>query len=72
MFTETIQYSFNAAIQYYKNKENSLPITSTNNNVKCLDFDLDTIVFKSVPKSPVHLAEVNPYNKTLLEVMEMV
>ena len=37
-----------------------------------LDFDMDKVVFKSVPSSPIKLAEVNPYNKTLLDVMEMV
>jgi len=49
-----------------------LPISSTNNNVKCLDFDMDKAVFKSLPRSSINLAQVNPYNKTLLEVMEMV
>ena len=72
---ETVQYSLGAmkvVIQNYKNEQNMLPISSINNNVKCLDFDMDKVVFKSVPSSPIKLAEVNPYNRSLLEVMDMV
>ena len=74
MFTES-PLSFDTmklVIQLYKNNGNMLPVSSTNNNVKCLDFDMDKVVFQSAPRSPINLAEVNPYNKTLLEVMEMV
>ena len=69
--TVSLFTSMKEVIQNYKN-EKMLPISSTNNNVKCLDFDMDKVVFKSVPSSPIKLAEVNPYNKTLLEIMEMV
>ncbi len=69
--TVSLFSSMKEVIQNYKN-EKMLPISSTNNNVKCLDFDMDKVVFKSVPSSPIKLAEVNPYNKTLLEMMEMV
>lgn len=75
MFTDSVQYSINTmnvVIQLYKNNGNMLPVSSTNNNVKCLDFDMDKVVFQSAPRTTIKLAEVNPYNKTLLEVMEMV
>ena len=74
MFTEsTLPFdTIKLVIQLYKNNGNMLPISSTNNNVKCLDFDMDKAVFKSLPRSSINLAQVNPYNKTLLEVMEMV
>lgn len=71
MFTETT-LSFKTVIPLYKNNRNILPISCTNNNVKCLDFDMDNVVFKSMPRSSINLAQVNPYNKTQLEVMEMV
>jgi hypothetical protein len=74
MFTESALNfdTIKLVIQLYKNNGNMLPISSTNNNVKCLDFDMDTVVFQSAPRSTIKLAEVNPYNKSLLEVMEMV
>lgn len=74
MFTEsTLPFdTIKLAIQLYKNNGNILPISSTNNNIKCLDFDMDKVVFKSNPRSSIDLAQVNPFHKTLLEVMEMV
>ena len=61
----------NVVIKNIQGHQNMLPI-STSNNIKCLDFDVDNVVFRPAPKSPVKLAEVNPYNKSMLEVMDMV
>jgi len=75
MFIESVQYSLKSVkiiVKNLKEERNSLPITVTKDNIKCLDFDLDAVVFNSAPKSPVKLSEVNPYKKTWLEVMEMV
>ena len=71
MFSEPM-LSFKTVIQLYKNNGNMLPVSTAKDNIKCLDFDMDKVVFTSAPRSPVKLAEVKPYNKTLLEVMEMV
>lgn len=59
-------------IQLYTNNGNMLPVSTAKDNIKCLDFDMDKVVFTSAPRSPVKLVEVNPYNKTWLDVMEMV
>lgn len=59
-------------IMGYKTEDTILPVSTTNNTIKCLDFDVDKIVFKSVPKSTVYLSEINPHNKSVLDVMEMV
>lgn len=75
MFIEPIQYSINAltvSIKNYTDEQKVLPVSMTTNNVKCLDFDMDTIVFKSASSSPINLVQVNPYHKTWLDVMEMV
>lgn len=74
MFTETT-LSFDTiklVVQLYKNNGSILPVSSTNNNTKCLDYDMDKVVFKTAPRTTIKMAEVNPYNKTLLDVMEMV
>ena len=75
MFIESVQYSLQFVLIVIKNiskKENVLPISDSKNNVKCLDFDMDTVVFRSVAKSSTKLSPINPYNKSLLEVMDMV
>lgn len=72
---ESVQYSLDLILIVVKNiskKENVLPITDTKNNVKCLDFDMDTVVFKPVAKTTTKLTPINPYNKSWLEVMDMV
>lgn len=56
----------------YPDKQNVLPVTVSKNKVRCLDFDMDKVVFKTASKSPIKMVEVNPCNKTLLEVMDMV
>ncbi len=74
MFIESVQYSLQSVkvvIKNYTDNQKMLPV-SMSDNVKCLDFDLDKVVFRPAPSSPIKLAEVNPYNKTLLDVMEMV
>jgi hypothetical protein len=75
MFIESVQYSLQSVkiiVKNLKEERNSLPITVTKDNRKCLDFDLDNIVFKSAPKSPVKITPINPCNKSWLEVMDMV
>jgi hypothetical protein len=75
MFIESVQYSLGKVrelVKNYSDEQKVLPVTTAKNKVKCLDFDMDTVVFRSVPKSPVKSSEINPYNKTWLEVMEMV
>jgi hypothetical protein len=83
MFNEPVQYSPKGSpwallqsariiIKNFKDEQKMLPVSTVNDKVRCLDFDMDKVVFTSAPKSPVKMAEVNPYNKTLLEVMEMV
>ncbi len=75
MFIESVQYSLQSVkivIKNFKDEQKVLPVTTAKDKVRCLDFDMDTVVFTAAPKSPVKLAEVNPYNKTWLEVMDMV
>ncbi len=75
MFIESVQYSLQTVrvvIKNYTDEQKVLPVSTAKDKVKCLDFDMDKVVFRSVPKSPVKLAEVNPYNKSWLEVMDMV
>jgi hypothetical protein len=55
-----------------KNMEHDLPISTNKNNSKCLDFDMESAVFISLPRSTIKLAQINPSNKTWLEVMDMV
>ena len=71
MFSEPM-LSFKTVIQLYKNNGSMLPVSTAKDKVRCLDFDMDKVVFASAPRSPVKLAEVNPYNKTWLEVLDMV
>jgi hypothetical protein len=75
MFIESVQYSLQLVLIVINNiskKENVLPISDTKNNVKCLDFDMDTVVFRSVAKTSTKLSVINPCNKSLFEVMDMV
>jgi hypothetical protein len=75
MFIESVQYSLQTVrvvIKNYTDEQKVLPVSTAKDKVKCLDFDMDKVVFRTAPKSPVKLAEVNPYNKSWLEVMDMV
>ncbi len=82
VFLESAQYSLESVkivIKNFRDDRNTLPISMSKDNIKCLDFDLDKVVFSSAPASQVKIAEinpyraeVNPYNKTWLEVMDMV
>lgn len=75
MFIESVQYSLQTVrvvIKNYTDEQKVLPVSTAKDKVKCLDFDMDKVVFRPAPKSPVKLAEVNPYNKSWLEVMDMV
>ncbi len=80
MFTQSfIEYSLVKIIMIIRetieNKsdifgESILPTTMNTNNVKCLDYDMDKVVFKKMSKSPINLAEINPYYQS--KVMDMV
>jgi hypothetical protein len=59
-------------VKNVKDDQKMLPVSMAKDNIKCLDFDMDKVVFTSTPRSSVKMAVVNPYNKTLLEVMDMV
>ena len=75
MFIEPIQYSINAltvVIKNYTDEQKVLPVSMSTNNVKCLDFDMDAIVFKSAASSPINCAQIAHHDKTWLDVMEMV
>lgn len=75
MFIESLHYSCKS-IQIIGKKlteeRNVLPISVSKDNIKCRDFDIDAVVFTSVPKSQVKSIEVKQCEKTWLEVMEMV
>lgn len=75
MFIEFVQYSLEKAKEIVRNltiDRIELPISTSTNNAKCLDFDMDRVVFKIIPRTPIKFADVNPYNKSWLEVMDMV
>jgi hypothetical protein len=75
MFIESVQYSLQSArivIKNLKDEQIMLPISTVKDKVRCLDFDMDKVVFTSTPKSQVKLVEINPYNKSWLEVLDMV
>jgi hypothetical protein len=72
---ESVQYYLETVIvviQKYSEEEKVLPI-SIEINKKCLDFDMDTVTFNPLPLSKkVKIAKIVPYDKTWLEVMDMV
>lgn len=83
MLSESEQYSpkgepwallekVRVVIKKYSNEQKVLPVSTAKDNVRCLDYDMDKVVFRTAPKSPVKLAQVNPYNKSWIEVMDMV
>jgi hypothetical protein len=75
MFIESVQYSLEnvrIVIKKISEKEKGLPISSAKNNIKCLDFDMDKVVFRPITKTSTKLSPINPCNKTWLEVMDMV
>jgi hypothetical protein len=54
-------------IKNYKDDQKVLP-TSISNNIKCLDYDMDNVVFKFMTKSPTNVRG----NKKPIDGMEMV
>ena len=64
--------SVRVVIKNLRDDQKTLPVSTSKDNIKCLDFDLDKAVFRSLPRSQVKIAEVNPCNKSWLEVMDMV
>jgi len=75
MFIESFEYSLNILryiIKFYINEKEGLPIAVVKNNVRCLDYDMDDIdqcYFTSIVDTQV---KVSTYNKTCIEVMNMV
>ena len=75
MFIESVQYSLQTVRVIIKNissEKKVLPVSTSTDNIKCLDFDIDKVVFRPAPKSTRKVAPINPYNKSWLEVMDMV
>ena len=75
MFIESVQYSVKIVQVVIKNisgEQKVLPVSTSTNNVKCLDFDLDKTVFRQVTKSLPKIEPIHPYKKTMLEAMDMV
>ncbi len=75
MFIESVQSSLDSVRILIKNcsKNNKvLPISTSKDTIKCLDFDIDKVVFKPVQISTNKVSPVQPYKKSWLEVMDMV
>jgi hypothetical protein len=66
MFYEALQYSSKDSlwdyikfiIQNFSNDQKVLPIYTSTNNVRCLDFDMDNVVFEHVKKNPVNFPDI--------------
>lgn len=56
-------------LQIFQGEQYVLPIYNSNNSIKCLDFNIDTVVF---PTGIKKIIEVNPSNNSTLDVMDMV
>ena len=75
MFIESVQSSLESVsiIVNSCSKDNKLlPVSTSTDTTKCLDFDFDKVTFTRAKKSPCKVAQVNPSKKTWLEVMNMV
>jgi hypothetical protein len=75
MFIESVQYSLESVRIVIKNiypEKKVLPVSTSANNVKCLDFDLDKTVFRQATKTLPKIEPIHPYKKTMLEAMDMV
>lgn len=74
---ESVQYSLEVVRVVIKNiteEKKGLPISSSKDNIKCLDFDVEKVSLKERPaaKTTPKVVPINPYNKSWLEVMDMV
>jgi hypothetical protein len=66
---ESVQYyleTVRVVIEKCSEEEKVLP-TSIQTNNKCLDFDMDTVAFKSLPPSKVKISKIVPYEKKCSE-----
>ena len=77
MFIESVQSSLESVsviINSCSKNKNLLPVSTSTDNKKCLDFDIDKVIFKPAQKSPSKQAQVNPNTRkeTWFEVMNMV
>lgn len=75
MFIESVQSSLESVSIIVKNcsKDNKiLPVSTSTDTIKCLDFDIDKVRFIPVQRLPCKVEQVNPTKKTWLQVMDMV
>jgi len=75
MFIEFIQYSLETIRVIVKNfvdDRKTLPITINTNRIKCLDFDIDNVIFINIKPEEVKIAEVIPYKRSAYDMMEAV
>ena len=75
MFIAFIQYSLETIRVIVKNfidERKTLPTHMVTNPVKCLDFDMDNVVFINIKEERVKIAQVIPYERTIHDVMQNV
>ena len=75
MFIESVQSSVETVrvvIKNFSKEKKVLPVSTSTNNIKCLDFDLDKTVFRQATKTLPKIEPIHPYKKTMLEAMDMV
>ena len=75
MFIETVQYSLEfirVTIKQIIDEQKVLPITEAKNTKKCLDFDMDKVVFQKLPNVKIKVQPIYPDKPTWLEVMDRV
>jgi len=67
----SVTASIRVAVNNFQNsKKDVLPISITKDNKRCLDFDMDKVVFKQIPKSPSSRKEqVKQYNESAYEMV---
>ncbi len=75
MFIETVQYSLEfirVTVKRIIDEQKTLPITEAKNTKKCLDFDMDKVVFEKLPSTIIKVQPIYPDKPTWLEVMDRV
>ena len=75
MFIETVQYSIEfirVTVKRIIEEQKTLPTTEAKDNKKCLDFDMDKVVFEKLPRTRIKVQPIYPDKPTWLEVMDRV
>lgn len=67
-----MQASLQTLKKVIKNNKEILPTTITSNKSRCLDFDMETVVFKPIPKDNIKLEGYKQCDKIWLEVINKV